>query len=156
MKRASGVDEQLCQAASLLAPLNHPNCIPYHPSDQLENVKGFNIINIITLTTGIIHYTDTLFTLNLVSKQVVEATATLTNSPDRVRVTIFKEFTYMCDMWLLNRATFEMDKPSVIHLVVSTYLLLLVLLLLLIFFALISYTFTIQRMLVYHWGMRLI
>ena len=61
----------------------------------------------------------------------------------------------MCDMWLLNRATFDMDKPSVIHLVVSTYLLLLVLLLL-IFFALISYTFTIQRMLVYQWGMRLI
>ena len=42
---------------------------------------------------------------------------------------IFKDFMYMCDMWVLNPATVEMDKPSVIHLVVTTYLLLLVLLL---------------------------
>ena len=55
VKRASGVDEQLCQVVSRLAPLNHPNCIPYHPSDQLENVNGFNTINIITLATGTAH-----------------------------------------------------------------------------------------------------
>lgn len=58
---------------------------------------------------------------------------------------IFREFMYICDMWLLNRAIIEMDKPTVNYLVVSIY-----------FFALISYTLRIRGMLAYQWGMRLI
>ena len=49
---------------------------------------------------------------------------------------IFKEFMYMCDMWLLNGAAVEMNKINqlLFYIVVSTYLLLLLLL----FFVLIN------------------